>query len=67
MKHLGAKGGKKPQCQKKFNPSVGEFLVATSSYGCPTARPFQAFGLCVKTKKMFQKKKEEGSYSPRLT
>ena len=53
MKHLGAKGGKKPHSlKKKFNPSVGEFLVATSSYGCPTARPFQPFGLDVEAKKM---------------
>ena len=46
---------------------MGEFLVATSSYGCPMARPFQPFGLCVETKKMLQKKKEEESNSPRLT
>ena len=26
---------------------MGEFVVATSSYGCPTARPFQPFGLCM--------------------
>ena len=51
-KHVGAKSVKKRIAKKKINLSTGEFLVATSSFGCPTERPFQPFGLCMRACKV---------------